>query len=108
MLSLASTTGRAWVVRACAHLDEILLDHAHCEKKAASTAVSLLFKYAERRELLVTPSQLAREELEHFEAGLAPPTGGRGTFRPQGPSPHPGPPVEADPARPPPRPLPTP
>src|SRR3989454_6666901 len=66
MLSLASTTGRAWVVRACAHLDEILLDHAHCEKKAASTAVSLLFKYAERRELLVTLSQLAREELGHF------------------------------------------
>src|SRR5206468_11569983 len=71
MLSLASTSDRAWAERACAHLDEILLDHAHCEKKAASTAVSLLFKYAERRELLVTLSQLAREELEHFEAVLA-------------------------------------
>src|SRR6266702_2183610 len=65
MLSLASTTGRAWVERACAHLDEILLDHAHCEKKAASTAVSLLFKYAERRELLVTLSQLAAEARHH-------------------------------------------
>src|SRR5438477_11107161 len=71
MLSLASTTGRAWVERACAHLDEIILDHAHCEKKAASTAVSLLFQYAERRELPVTLSQLAREELGHFEQVLA-------------------------------------
>ena len=52
MLSLASETGRAWIERALENLDEILLDHAHCEKKAASTAVSLLFKYAERRELL--------------------------------------------------------
>ena len=43
MLSLASETGRAWIERALENLDEILLDHAHCEKKAASTAVSLLF-----------------------------------------------------------------
>src|SRR2546428_1099251 len=71
MLSLASTTGPAWVVRACAHLDEILLDHAHCEKKAASTAVSLLFKYAERRELPATLSPPAREELGHLAHGLA-------------------------------------
>src|SRR5437762_13010864 len=70
MLSLASTTGRAWIERACAHLDEILLDHAHCEKKAASTAVSLLFKYAARRELLAPLARLAREELGHFEAVL--------------------------------------
>src|SRR2546425_11182366 len=97
MLSLASTSDRAWVQRACAHLDEILLDHAHCEKKAASTAVSLLFKYAERRELLVTLSQLAREELEHFEAGLAPAAGGGGTVRPQGAGPAPGQPREGDP-----------
>src|SRR6059058_6150442 len=90
MLSLASTTGRAWVQRACAHLDEILLDHAHCEKKAASTAVSLLFKYAERRELLVTLSQLAREELEHFEAVLAQLAVRGVTFRHQVPSPYAG------------------
>src|SRR3989442_15467162 len=90
MLSLASTTGPAWVVRACAHLDEILLDHAHCEKKAASTAVSLLFKYAERRELPVTPSQLAREELGPFEQVLAPLAAPGVAFRPHGPSPYPG------------------
>ena len=90
MLSLASTTGRAWVERACAHLDEILLDHAHCEKKAASTAVSLLFKYAERRELLVTLSQLAREELGHFEQVLAELAARGFAFRHQVPSPYAG------------------
>src|SRR2546427_13068868 len=91
MLSLASTSDRAWVQRACANLDEILLDHAHCEKKAASTAVSLLFKYAERRELLVTLSQLSREELEHFEAGVAHLVGRGGTIRPPGSRPQSGP-----------------
>src|SRR5216110_2898460 len=90
MLSLASTTGRAWVERACAHLDEILLDHAHCEKKAASTAVSLLFQYAERRELPVTLSQLAREELGHFEQVLAELAARGVAFRHQVPSPYAG------------------
>src|SRR4029453_9825130 len=71
MLHLASTTSPAWVARALAHLDEILVDHAHCEKKAASTAVSLLFRYPERADLLAPLARLAREELEHFEQGLA-------------------------------------
>src|SRR5437660_6236538 len=95
MLSLASTTGRAWVERACAHLDEILLDHAHCEKKAASTAVSLLFQYAERRELPVTLSQLAREELGHFEQVLAELAARGVAFRHQVPSPYAGQPWKA-------------
>ncbi len=95
MLSLASTTGRAWIERACAHLDEILLDHAHCEKKAASTAVSLLFKYAERRELPVTLSQLAREELGHFEQVLAELAARGVAFRHQVPSPYAGQPALA-------------
>src|SRR2546425_2998560 len=88
MLSLASTTGPAWVVRACAHLDEILLDHAHCEKKAASSAVSLLFKYAERQALLVPLSRLAREELAHFEEVLAALTARGIRFRHLVPSPY--------------------
>ena len=67
MLHLASTTGDAWLARALAHLDHILVDHAHCEKKAASTAVSLLFRYPDRTELLRPLSRLAREELRHFE-----------------------------------------
>ncbi|MCW5893175.1 MAG: tRNA-(ms[2]io[6]A)-hydroxylase [bacterium] len=70
MLNLATPTDPAWVARAVAHLDEILVDHAHCEKKAASTAVSLLFRYTERPALLVPLSRLAREELAHFEEVL--------------------------------------
>jgi tRNA-(ms[2]io[6]A)-hydroxylase len=67
MLHLASTTAPAWTLRALAHLDEVLVDHAHCEKKAASTAMSLLFRYPERPELTLALSRLAREELAHFE-----------------------------------------
>src|SRR2546425_1506097 len=99
MLSLASTSDRAWVQRACANLDEILLDHAHCEKKAASTAVSLLFKYAERRELLVTLSQLAREGLRHLHEALAPLARHGAAFRHHVPSPHARQLMKAMPAR---------
>src|SRR5262249_17883814 len=67
MLHLAEATRPEWVARALANLDEILVDHAHCEKKAASTAVSLLFKYPERPALLAPLARLAREELGHFE-----------------------------------------
>jgi tRNA-(ms[2]io[6]A)-hydroxylase len=70
MLHLASTTDTAWLARALAHLDEILVDHAHCEKKAASMALSLLFRYPEQPELLTPLARLAREELTHFEEVL--------------------------------------
>lgn len=70
-LALVSATGPVWLARALAHLDEILVDHAHCEKKAASTAVSLLFRYPERTELLAPLARLAREELRHFEQVVA-------------------------------------
>ncbi|MEW6269831.1 MAG: tRNA-(ms[2]io[6]A)-hydroxylase, partial [Thermodesulfobacteriota bacterium] len=66
MLNLASSTAPRWLERALAHLDEILLDHAHCEKKAASTAVSLLFRYPQHASLLAPLADLAREELAHF------------------------------------------
>ena len=71
MLHLASSTDPAWVARALASLDEVLVDHAHCEKKAASTAVSLLFRYPDRHELARVLSELAREELAHFARVLA-------------------------------------
>jgi tRNA 2-(methylsulfanyl)-N6-isopentenyladenosine37 hydroxylase len=70
MLGLASETTPAWTRRALANLPALLVDHAHCEKKAASTAVSLLFRYPERRALLPALSALAREELAHFEQVL--------------------------------------
>ena len=87
MLHLASTTGAAWLTRALAHLDEILVDHAHCEKKAASTAVSLLFRYPERAELLAPLARLAREELRHFEQVLAHLAAARPPARPPAPEP---------------------
>jgi len=67
VLNLAAETDPAWVDRALANLDDVLLDHAHCEKKAAGTAVNLLFRYPEHAFLQVPLSQLAREELVHFE-----------------------------------------
>ncbi|MHC5212882.1 MAG: MiaE family protein [Planctomycetota bacterium] len=67
MLNLASQTDPEWVERALANLDVILLDHAHCEKKAASTAINLIFRHGDRAELMRPLSEIAREELEHFE-----------------------------------------
>ena len=90
MLNLASTTDGAWLERALAHLDEILLDHAHCEKKAASTAVSLLFKYPQHAALLPELSRLAREELGHFEEVLGHLAARGVVFRHQTPSPYAG------------------
>ena len=67
MLHLASQTPASWGRWAVENMDEMLLDHAHCEKKAASTAVGLIFKYAHHPPLMIPLSQLAREELSHFE-----------------------------------------
>jgi tRNA-(ms[2]io[6]A)-hydroxylase len=66
MRILAAATDGAWVQRALADIDEILVDHAHCEKKAASTALSLLFRHPEKGELLLPLARLAQEELGHF------------------------------------------
>lgn len=70
MLHLRSQTHADWEAWALAHLDEILLDHAHCEKKAASTAINLVFRYTQHEPLVEPLSRLAREELEHFELVL--------------------------------------
>ena len=63
MLHLAAATDPRWSPQAVAHIDEILLDHAHCEKKAASTAMSLIFRYPERPALAVPLARLARDYL---------------------------------------------
>ncbi len=67
MLHLASETSADWLPRARAHLDEVLLDHAHCEKKAAGAAIKLLFSYPHYRFLQEPLAELAREELDHFQ-----------------------------------------
>jgi len=90
MLKLASETEPAWVVRALAGLGEVLLDHAHCEKKAAGMAVTLIFQYPEHPELLEPLSRLAREELGHFEEVLGWLARREIPFRRQRPSPYAG------------------
>lgn len=60
-------TPDSWLEAALQHLPELLIDHANCEKKAASTAMSLMYKYVDHSELLYKMSRLAREELRHFE-----------------------------------------
>ncbi len=60
-----------WVSYALNNQDILLIDHCNCEKKAANTAISLIFRYTEYRDLLLKMSKLAREELRHFEQVLA-------------------------------------
>jgi tRNA-(ms[2]io[6]A)-hydroxylase len=64
---LRAPTPRGWVDAAIDDLPTLLIDHANCEKKAASTALALIFAYPEDRSLSVALSRLAREELKHFE-----------------------------------------
>jgi tRNA-(ms[2]io[6]A)-hydroxylase len=71
VLHLASETSADWLPRAQAHLDEVLLDHAHCEKKAAGAAIKLLFSYPHHRFLQEPLAELARDELDHFQQVLA-------------------------------------
>ncbi len=64
---LTVATPSAWVEEAVLRLPELLLDHANCELKAASTALGFLYRYPERSALAQRMSRLAREELRHFE-----------------------------------------
>ncbi len=70
---LACETPDSWIelARQPASQPVLLIDHAHCEKKAASTAMTLMFRYVDRTDLLNKMSRLAREELIHFEQVLA-------------------------------------
>uniref|UniRef100_UPI00262A76F4 tRNA-(ms[2]io[6]A)-hydroxylase n=1 Tax=uncultured Halomonas sp. TaxID=173971 RepID=UPI00262A76F4 len=64
---LGCPTPDAWVGWALENPELLLIDHAQCEKKAASTAMNLLYRYVHQPLLLTKMSQLAREELLHFE-----------------------------------------
>lgn len=67
MLSLLKPTSSLWVDAALADLPALLSDHAHCEIKAAQSALSLVARYAGETPALVEPlSALAKEEAEHF------------------------------------------
>lgn len=64
---LQEPTPDEWLNEACGRLPEMLLDHANCELKAASTALGFLYRYPDRAVLVQRMSRLAREELRHFE-----------------------------------------
>ena len=68
MLHLASESDPAWAAVATRHLDDVLIDHAHCEKKAAGAALRLIFQYPDRAFLQRPLAELAREELAHYQA----------------------------------------
>jgi len=68
---LGCETPDAWVQSALENQELMLIDHAHCEKKAAATALNLMFRYVDNVELLNKMSRIAREELRHFEQVLA-------------------------------------
>jgi tRNA 2-(methylsulfanyl)-N6-isopentenyladenosine37 hydroxylase len=64
---LQQPTSLAWVEQAIANLDTILLDHSHCERKAAGVALNLMFRYPSYTKLVRMLTAIAQEELEHFE-----------------------------------------
>jgi len=67
---LLCETPDEWISVALENIDLLLIDHCNCEKKAAGTAMALMFRYSNRSELLLKMSKLAREELRHFEQVL--------------------------------------
>jgi tRNA 2-(methylsulfanyl)-N6-isopentenyladenosine37 hydroxylase len=64
---LATPTSPAWVEQALANLDVILLDHSHCERKAAGVALNLMFRYPAHTKLVRALTAIAQEELQHFD-----------------------------------------
>lgn len=66
MVELAARTDPRWLPLALERFDEVLRDHAHCEKKAAAQALSLLASWPEHALLVQRMARLAQEELQHF------------------------------------------
>ena len=66
MLHLKAPTDSSWLAQVDENLEEVLIDHAHCEKKAAGTAMNLIFHYVENNELCREMTEIVNEELEHF------------------------------------------
>ena len=64
---LKQPTSDIWVEQAIANLDIILLDHSHCERKAAGVALNMMFRYPSHAKMVRELTAIAREELEHFE-----------------------------------------
>ncbi|MGI9519598.1 MAG: tRNA-(ms[2]io[6]A)-hydroxylase [Pirellulaceae bacterium] len=70
MLTLKTDSSARWLEQVEQNLPEILIDHAHCEKKAAGCALNLIFAYVENYELCREMTEIVNEELEHFHQVL--------------------------------------
>jgi tRNA-(ms[2]io[6]A)-hydroxylase len=71
MLGLKLPTDPRWVNIAAKSIEDILVDHAYCEQKAASNGISLIVQFPERTRLVDTMTDLVAEEWSHFERVLA-------------------------------------
>ena len=70
MLNLQMATHSRWFLQVDENLNEILIDHAHCEKKAAGVAMNLLFAYVDSTKISRAMAEIVNEELEHFQMVL--------------------------------------
>lgn len=70
MLHLHCSTPDRWFAQVESQLEPLLLDHAHCEKKAAGTAMNLIFAYVERTDFVRALKEIVVEELDHFQQVL--------------------------------------
>jgi tRNA-(ms[2]io[6]A)-hydroxylase len=70
MLNLQAPSPPRWLEQVSGNLEELLIDHAHCEKKAAGVAMNLLFAYVDEVELVRAMSAIVQEELSHFHLVL--------------------------------------
>ena len=68
MLRLQAATDESWAARAVANLDGVLVDHAHCELKAASNALSMAARHADDPAVVRVLTSVAQEEITHFQA----------------------------------------
>ena len=66
MLNLHTPTPARWLQQVENNIDLLLVDHAHCEKKAAGVAMNLLFSYVEHADLTRAMTEIVQEELDHF------------------------------------------
>lgn len=66
MLCLKCDTNKEWVEVAAQNLDSIMIDHAHCERKAAANGMSMILRYPEKSELVKEMMDLIDEEMSHF------------------------------------------
>ncbi|ELS03815.1 hydroxylase for synthesis of 2-methylthio-cis-ribozeatin in tRNA [Xenococcus sp. PCC 7305] len=60
-------TSDRWINQALENLDIVLLDHSHCERKAAGVAINMMFRYPSYTKLVRQLTAIAKEELEHFD-----------------------------------------